>query len=59
MNKQRVIELLRIEKNCIKRNELNRCDRECQKCDLLQDSGELISMYDFVLAEMEKEDGTR
>lgn len=43
MENERIVELLNIEKECIQR--ADSCDRNCAKCDLVQDSNELIQMY--------------
>lgn len=45
MNIPRVLELLKIEKECISRNEQSQCDRCCSTCDLVQDTNELLEMY--------------
>lgn len=45
MTVHRVLELLRIELECIKRNNGSSCDRNCGQCDLVQDSQELIDCY--------------
>lgn len=37
------IALVKIERECVIRADV--CDRKCEKCDLLQDSTELIDMY--------------
>lgn len=56
MTNKRAIELLKIERECVNRNNqpfgMN-CNRECGKCDLLQNTDELIEMYDFVIDAME------
>ena len=58
MTSDRVLELLKIERECINRNNqpfgMN-CNRECGKCDLLQDTDELLEMYDTVIEKYEKE----
>ena len=38
------IALVKIERECIIRADV--CDRKCEKCDLVQDSGKLIDMYE-------------
>lgn len=55
MNLNRAIELLKIERECINRNNETAvlCDRDCEKCDLVQSSEELLEMYDFVIRRME------
>ncbi len=54
MNRERALHLMKIEKECIERAE--ECDRECGKCDLVQDTEELLAAYDFVIGALEKED---
>lgn len=52
MEIQRAIELLKIERECINRNNQpfgKNCNRECSKCDLVQNTEELLEMYDFVI----------
>ena len=38
------IALVKIERECITRADI--CDRKCEKCDLVQDSNNLIDMYE-------------
>lgn len=40
------IELLKIERVCVRHADV--CDRECGKCSLVQDTDELLEMYDSV-----------
>lgn len=54
MTPERVLELLKIERECIKRNKFG-CDRKCGECDLVQDTEELLEMYDTVIERL-KED---
>lgn len=49
MTIHRVLELLRIELECIKRNNGSSCDRNCSQCDLVQDSQELIDCYETAI----------
>lgn len=55
MTNKRAIELLKIERECVNRNNqpfgMN-CNRECGKCDLLTNKDELIEMYDFVISKI-------
>jgi len=57
---KRVLELIKIEKDCIIRNRDNLCDRQCQNCDLVQDDTVLIAAYNTVeeilLNQINKED---
>lgn len=46
---QRVVELLKIELEYIKRNNGSSCDRNCSQCDLVQDSQELIDCYETAI----------
>ena len=45
----RTLELMRIEKQCILRNENKDCDRKCESCDLVQETSELLQAYDKVI----------
>ena len=57
MKHDRAIELLKIERECINRNNQpfgKNCDRNCSKCDLVQNSEELLEMYDYVIDAIEK-----
>lgn len=49
MTLERMIELLKIEHECILRNSHDDCNRECANCDLVQDDGELHEMYTDVI----------
>lgn len=48
MKRDRIIELLECERQCILRNSDNSCNRDCANCDLVQDTKELLAMYDIV-----------
>ena len=56
MTKQRIIELLEIEHECMLRGAHNDCDRDCANCNLVQDDGELHEMYTNVIAMLKKPD---
>ena len=47
MNKERAKELLETELKCITR--VDTCNRDCGKCDLVQDTDELKAMYKWVI----------
>ena len=52
MDFNRVIKLLSIERECVNRNNQQfgyNCDRNCSKCDLVQNKDELIEMYDMAI----------
>lgn len=42
------IRLLSIERQCVER--ADKCDRDCANCELVQDTDELLSMYENVIA---------
>ena len=45
MDIKRIIELLRIEHECMIRASQNKCDRRCDACDIVQEDSELDQMY--------------
>lgn len=49
INIKRALELMKIEKECIQRNKDEKCDRECEVCDLLQNTDELLEAYEAVI----------
>lgn len=58
MKIDRVLELLKIERECVTRqspcNEKSKlCNRNCGECDIAQNDLELIEMYDFVISMIE------
>ena len=57
MSIERIIELLKVEKECVERNERCSCGRHCEKCDLVQETNELIAMYGQLIDLLEKEIG--
>ena len=57
MDYQEVIALIKIERECVNRNNQPfgmTCDRECGKCDLLQNADDLIEMYNDILEWLEE-----
>lgn len=46
MTIDRLLELLAIERLCVLQNMLNRCDRDCANCNLVQKDTEIIEMYE-------------
>jgi hypothetical protein len=38
--------LMDIEVKCIKRNSAGKCDRQCEKCDLVQKDSDLLEAYE-------------
>lgn len=54
MSNERMLELLKIERECIQRNHDNTCNRDCLNCDLVQKDEDLMEMYDKIISEYEK-----
>lgn len=54
MTIQRMIELLKIEHECMLRGAHDDCDRNCADCELVQDDGELHEMYTNVIGILEE-----
>ena len=46
MDKSEIVRLLKIERECVRRNSDEECDRECGMCPLVQDDMVLLEMYD-------------
>lgn len=55
MNEHDAKKLMQIEKECINRD----CDRNCAKCDIVQDIDELNSAYDVVIKALKKQIATK
>lgn len=49
MTIDRALQLLQIERECVRRQSGRGCDRDCQTCDIVQATEELIAMYDYVM----------
>ena len=61
MTLPRAFELMNIEMECILRNYHGKCDRKCEKCDLVQKDTDLIEAYiiaRWCINEMIKENRT-
>ncbi len=56
MTKERMIELLKIEHECMRRGAHNECDRDCAKCELVQDDRELDEMYTGVVVLLDEKE---
>jgi hypothetical protein len=54
MNRDRLIELMKIELECVSREN---CDRNCSNCELVQQREELIDAYKSVINVLEKYEG--
>ena len=55
MTLDRMIELLKVERECVQRNSQSICDRNCEKCDIVQDDKELQDMYSEVISLLSKQ----
>lgn len=49
MTRQKIIELLEIEHECMLRGAHDECDKNCAECELVQDDNELHEMYTDVI----------
>ena len=49
MTRDRMIELLEVEHECMLRASHGDCERKCDKCELCQDDEELHEMYTKVI----------
>lgn len=54
MKSKRVLELALAERECCKRNIEGKCDRNCGKCDLVQDDKELMDFWDTLVGHYKK-----
>jgi len=53
MTLSRLIEVLKTERECVKRNEETDCGRKCSECDLALETEEVLDAYDGVIAMLE------
>ena len=58
MTIERMIELLKIEHECMLRNSHGNCTHKCEDCDLVQDDGELHEMYLDVIGILKAQEPT-
>lgn len=54
MTIQEAIEIIEVERACVKRNTDNKCDRDCINCDLLRTEEEIFAAYDMAIESLEK-----
>lgn len=50
MTLEKLINLMQIERECITRNEHHNCNRDCENCNLVQNTDTLIKAYDKTIA---------
>ena len=56
MTIERMIELLKIEHECMLRGAHDDCDRKCADCELVQEDGELHEMYTNVVCLLKEQE---
>lgn len=49
MNMNRVVEILKIEKECVERQDTPKCNRDCENCDLLLPTEEVKQAYTLAI----------
>ena len=54
MTLEEAIEIIKVERACVKRNTDNKCDRDCINCDLLRTEEEIFAAYDMAIESLEK-----
>ena len=50
MEAEKVIEILEVEKKCVTRASKNKCNRNCEVCDLVRPSEEILEAYTEVIS---------
>lgn len=53
MNIDKVIEILKTEKECVSRNNGNNCNRDCKNCDLLLPAEDILKAYILAIGVIE------
>ena len=53
MTNNRIIELLKTERECVRRNSHNECNRDCGRCSLVQEDNELEEFYTTLISVFE------
>ena len=53
ISKGRTHDIMENELRCVQRASNHLCDRECDKCDLLEDTDEIIKAYGYVIRTLE------
>ena len=49
MTNRQAIEIMKIEKECVLRQDTPKCDRKCQYCDLLVNTDDVVKAYETVI----------
>jgi len=53
MTRKEVHDIMENELRCVQRAETHCCDRECEKCDLLMNTDDIIKAYGYVIRMLE------
>ena len=59
MGIEQIIEILEIERECVKRNIGKNCDRDCGNCDLVLEDEELLTAYNLAISILKTIHGDR
>ena len=59
MGLERIIEILKTEKECVKRNHGRNCNRNCAECDLLLNSEDILTAYTLAISVLKTIHGDR
>ena len=55
MNIPTLVEILKVERECVRRNDGSNCDRNCAECDLLMDAQAVEEAYNMAIDELTKQ----
>lgn len=58
-DREKVIKGLTIERECIQRNWDGKCDRKCDKCDIVQNTEYLLNVYDSALELLKEQEAVK
>lgn len=59
MGIEQIIEILEIERECVKRNIGKNCDRDCGNCDLVLEDEEIFTAYTLAISILKTVQGDR
>ena len=55
-DREKALDVLKVELQCVQRSSENACERNCQYCDLLLDTNEIIEAYNHVISTSPEEE---
>ncbi len=55
MKNEQILKVLKNERECIKRQGTDKCDRDCANCDLCLPDDEILEVYDHLIQIIENE----